>query len=63
MMHIPFVVASGSQDPEQVRAVYALNANCFMRKPSDLTQFLKFVETCCARAFVDVAWLPRNDSD
>jgi chemotaxis family two-component system response regulator Rcp1 len=46
LMHIPVVVASGSEDPEHVRAVYALNGNCFMRKPSDLTQFLKFVESC-----------------
>ena len=46
LMHIPIVVASGSEDPEHVRAVYALNGNCFMRKPQDLTHFLRFVETC-----------------
>ena len=46
LMHIPIVVASGSEDPEHVRAVYALNGNCFMRKPNDLTQFLRFVEMC-----------------
>ena len=46
LMHIPIVVSSGSDDPELVRAVYALNGNCFIRKPSDLTQFLKFVESC-----------------
>lgn len=46
LMHIPVVVASGSENPEHVRAVYELNGNCFMRKPSDLTQFLRFVETC-----------------
>jgi CheY-like chemotaxis protein len=46
LMHIPIVVASGSDDPEVVRAVYALNGNCFIRKPHDLTQFLKFVESC-----------------
>ena len=46
LMHIPIVVASGSDDPEHVRAVYALNGNCFMRKPHDLTQFLRFVEMC-----------------
>ena len=46
LMHIPIVVASGSEDPEHVRAVYALNGNCFMRKPSDLPQFLRFVEMC-----------------
>jgi CheY-like chemotaxis protein len=46
LMHIPVVVASGSDDPEHVRAVYALNGNCFMRKPQDLTQFLRFIEMC-----------------
>ena len=46
LMHIPIVVASGSEDSEHVRAVYALNGNCFMRKPADLTQFLRFVEMC-----------------
>ncbi len=46
LMHIPIVVASGTEDPEHVRAVYKLNGNCFMRKPSDLTQFLRFVEAC-----------------
>lgn len=46
LMHIPIVVASGREDPERVRAVYALNGNCFMRKPSDLTQFLRFIELC-----------------
>ncbi len=46
LMHIPVVVASGTENPEHVRAVYALNGNCFMRKPHDLTQFLRFVETC-----------------
>ncbi len=46
LMHIPIVVASGSEDPEEIRAVYALNGNCFIRKPFELTQFLKFIETC-----------------
>ncbi len=46
LMHIPIVVASGSDDPEHIRAVYALNGNCFMRKPDDLAQFLRFVEMC-----------------
>jgi CheY-like chemotaxis protein len=47
LMHIPIVVASGSDDPEHVRAVYALNGNCFMRRPQDyLAQFLRFIEMC-----------------
>jgi len=46
LLHIPIVVASGSEDPAYIRAVYALNGNCFLRKPADLTQFLRFVELC-----------------
>jgi chemotaxis family two-component system response regulator Rcp1 len=46
LRHIPIVVSSGSDDPADVRAVYALNGNCFIRKPNELAQFLKFVETC-----------------
>lgn len=46
LMHIPIVVASGTEDPAQIRAVYALNGNAFMRKPTDLVQFLRFIEMC-----------------
>ena len=45
-MHIPIVVASGKDDPDHIRAIYALDCNCFIRKPHDLTQFLRFVEMC-----------------
>ncbi|MEO8130910.1 MAG: response regulator [Bryobacteraceae bacterium] len=46
LMHIPIVVASGTDDPELVRKVYALNGNCFIRKPDELGQFLRFIEMC-----------------
>jgi CheY-like chemotaxis protein len=46
LMHIPIVVAAGSDDPEFVRQVYALNGNCFMRKPEELPEFAKFIEAC-----------------
>ena len=46
LMHIPIVVAAGSDDPEFVRAVYKLNGNCFMRKPGDLPEFARFIEAC-----------------
>jgi len=46
LMHIPIVVASGSDDPQLVRAVYALNGNCFIRKPGELREFVQFIETC-----------------
>ncbi len=46
LMHIPVVVAAGSDDPRFVRSVYALNGNCFIRKPTSLDEFARFIETC-----------------
>jgi len=46
LMHIPIVVAAGSDDPRFVRAVYALNGNCFIRKPGELPEFARFIEAC-----------------
>lgn len=46
LMHIPIVVAAGSDDPKFVRAVYALNGNCFIRKPGELPEFARFIEAC-----------------
>jgi two-component system, chemotaxis family, response regulator Rcp1 len=46
LMHIPIVVAAGSHDPDFVRAVYELNGNCFIRKPREITEFLRSIETC-----------------
>ena len=46
-MHIPIVAASGADNSYDVRAVYALNGNCFLRKPSDLTRCLRVVDMCC----------------
>jgi CheY-like chemotaxis protein len=46
LLHIPIVVAAGSHDPEFVRSVYALNGNCFIRKPGELPEFVRFIATC-----------------
>lgn len=46
LMHIPIVVAAGSDDPKFVRSVYALNGNCFIRKPGELAEFVRFIKTC-----------------
>jgi len=46
LLHIPIVVSSSTENPADIRAVYALNGNCFIRKPSELGEFLKFIETC-----------------
>jgi CheY-like chemotaxis protein len=48
LMHIPVVVAAGSDNPKFVRAVYALNGNCFIRKPGELEEFVRCIETCYA---------------
>jgi CheY-like chemotaxis protein len=45
LMHIPIVVAAGSDEPKFVRAVYALNGNCFIRKPGELHEFVRFIES------------------
>jgi two-component system, chemotaxis family, response regulator Rcp1 len=46
LLHIPIVVAAGSDDPEFVRAVYKLNGNCFIRKPGELGEFVRFIRAC-----------------
>ena len=46
LVHIPIVVASGSDDPSLVRAAYDLNGNCFIRKPNELGELLRFIKTC-----------------
>ena len=42
----PVVVVSGSEDPSEVREAYELHASCYIRKPDDLHQFLRFVQVC-----------------
>jgi chemotaxis family two-component system response regulator Rcp1 len=43
---VPVVVVSGSADPSEIRAAYELHANCYIRKPDDLHQFLHFIAAC-----------------
>lgn len=42
----PVVIVSGSTDPREIREAYELHANCYIRKPDDLDQFLRFVSVC-----------------
>ena len=42
----PVVVVSGSDDPNEVRAAYELHASCYIRKPNDLCDFLRFIQVC-----------------
>ena len=43
---MPVVVVSGSDDPREVREAYELHASCYIRKPNDLHQFLRFIAVC-----------------
>ncbi len=43
---IPVVVVSGSNDPHEIREAYELHASCFIYKPSNLNQFIRFIRSC-----------------
>ena len=53
----PVVVVSGSADPAEIREAYELHASCFVRKPSDLDEFLRFMQ-CCYEFWGTVVSLP-----
>jgi len=59
LMHIPIVVAAGSDDPKFVRTVYELNGNCFIKKPGGMSEFLQCIETCY-EFWTTVVTLSRN---
>ena len=42
----PVVVISGSADPSEVRKAYELHASCYVRKPENLEDFLRFIQVC-----------------
>ena len=48
LMVIPVIVVSGSTDPKEIREAYELHATCFIRKPSDLDDLIRFISTCYA---------------
>lgn len=44
----PVVVVSGSSDPKEIRKAYELHASCYIRKPDNLDEFLRFIQVCFA---------------
>jgi len=46
LMVTPVVIVSGSEDPQEVREAYELHASCYIRKPDDLHEFLRFIQVC-----------------
>jgi len=43
---IPVIILSGSTSPVDLRRAYELHANCYIRKPDDLDDFLKMINAC-----------------
>lgn len=43
---IPVLVLSGSENPDEVREAYELHASCYIRKPDNLDEFLRFIRVC-----------------
>jgi two-component system, chemotaxis family, response regulator Rcp1 len=43
---IPVVIVSGSANPSEIREAYELHASCYIRKPDNLDDFLRFVKIC-----------------
>ncbi|MDQ2844163.1 MAG: response regulator [Acidobacteriota bacterium] len=45
LKQIPVLVMTSSRAEEDVRDVYALNANCFITKPGDLEEYMKVIRS------------------
>ncbi len=43
---IPVIILSGSANPADLRRAYELKANCYIRKPNSLDEFLNVIQTC-----------------
>ena len=42
----PVVVVSGYSDLREIQRAYELHASCYIRKPDDLDEFLRFARVC-----------------
>ena len=51
LKRIPVIVLTASHDPDDVKAVYELNANCYLVKPINMTEFLNIIRA------LDQFWL------
>lgn len=58
----PVVVVSGHSDPREIRKAYELHASCYVRKPDDLHDFLRFARVCY-EFWGSVVTLPGADND
>lgn len=44
--YLPIVVFSSTCNPAEIRRVYQLGGNCFVRKPIELDEFIRALTTC-----------------
>ena len=59
---LPIVVLSTSSSEDDIQAVYGLHANCYVRKPVELDEFLRAVKGIAA-FWLTVARLPADSCD
>lgn len=57
LRHIPVIILTTSEDYEDIRRSYELQANCFITKPVDLEQFNKALE-CLGEFWFTLVRLP-----
>jgi two-component system, chemotaxis family, response regulator Rcp1 len=57
--HIPVIVLTTSEDPEDIRRSYELQANCFITKPFEIENFTKAME-CLGEFWFAFARLPES---
>ncbi len=58
LAHIPFVIMSTSENEDEVKASYDLQASCYLSKPGDLDQFIEMIQSALD-FWVHIAALPK----
>jgi CheY-like chemotaxis protein len=58
---IPVIVFTGTDLEEDIRKAYALHANCCVRKPSDIEEFIRVAISICS-FWLSTARLPRESA-
>ena len=57
LKHIPVIILTTSEDPDDIWRSYELQANCFMTKPVDMEQFTKAL-ACLGEFWFTLVRLP-----
>ncbi len=57
LRHIPVIILTTSEDPEDIWSSYELQANCFITKPVDMDQYTKTLE-CLGEFWFTLVRLP-----